>query len=264
MGVAEILLCWFGGVSTRTVALALGVTRPVAQGIVNDLIGEYGDCVSYDAKLREHVPVEERCARGGHDGIAIDAGDARSALRMILGAKSVSSYFGVPDPWDFVVIEDTTARISPLIDGDILAALLRCMRLRSACFLQYASRNRHSQRVISPHALFHASGRYYLRAWCHEKLEYRNFALARCVRAYQTGDDYVSGGNSEDAEWRRRLKLRFRLITEDPAEAEALRQEWDLSDDVLTIPEVREACAPFVRRRFLALDNSGKRIWVEM
>ena len=65
--------------------------------------------------------------------------------------------------------------------------------------------------------------------------------------------------------WRRRLTLRFRLVTKKHADAEALRQEWDLpDDDVLTIPDVREAFATFIRRRFLALDNSGHEVWVEV
>lgn len=261
-GMAEVLLRWFGGVSTRTVSDMLGVTKPIAQGVVNDLVGDYGSHAALDGRRREYVPVEERCRDGGHDGIAIDATDARGVLRMISGSKAVSEYFGAADPWEFVAVEDATARISPLIDGDVLAALMSSLRLRQPCFLQYASRSRHSQRIVSPHALFHASGRHYLRAWCHEKQEYRTFSLARCIRAYRVEEDYISG--NRDAEWRRRVDLRFRLVADDPAEAEALRQEWNLEEDVLTIPDVREAFATFIRRRFLAPDDAGRRAWEEI
>lgn len=262
LGTAEILLRWFGGVSTRAVSLVLGVARPTAQTIVNTLIGGYESCVTYDGSQREHVPAESRCSMGRHDGIAIDAGDARGLLRMLSGAKAVTDYLGVPDPWEFAVIEDATARISPLINGDVLSIVLTCMRLRQACSVQYASRSRNSQRVVSPHAIFHASGRYYFRAWCHGTMEYRNFALARCSGAYRTEEDYVSG--LSDREWKKRVSLRFRLKTDDLAESDALRQEWDLSDDILTIPDVREACVPFIKRRFLAPNNAGKKVWEEV
>jgi predicted DNA-binding transcriptional regulator YafY len=91
----------------------------------------------------------------------------------------------------------------------MLRTILDAIRSRSSLEMHYQSftRPQPKWRRLSPHALGFDGFRWHTRAWCHTRMEFRDFVLARilAVRTAQPSEIDPTG----DESWHREITLRI-------------------------------------------------------
>lgn len=102
------------------------------------------------------------------------------------------------------------ARPVHCIDPDSVRALLAAAELRSSCQLGYQSMTsaESSDRIICPHALVKASGRYHVRAYDFSRKKFIDFSLSRVLSSTSLPDD-PSVPDALDEDWHSPVDVEF-------------------------------------------------------
>nr|WP_246220595.1 WYL domain-containing protein [Parvibaculum indicum] len=123
-------------------------------------------------------------------------------------------------------------------DARILLHILDAINQRGQLEIQYRSitGSPEPRRVIAPHALFHAVGRWYVRAWSNEHSDFRDYNL---FRIGQAGDIVTAAIDSTlDFEWMHKIDL---ILAPNPAlsanQQAALEAEYGMTDGRLVVTQ---------------------------
>lgn len=268
--VAEVLLRWFGSLSTRDVISVMGVAREAGQAVVNVLRTDYGDAMTFDTTRKRYILDANEASDAVLDGCHIDARDGTGALRLLLGDHLFATHLRDQDGrvFGFLPFDDANASMSPMTEEDVVSCLLGAIRDEMACRIRYASLegDETKERIISPHAVFHASGRYYFQAFDHAASDYRTYHFSRVSEAKTVDEDYVNG--RRDAGWHQRADVVAVLNPDLPASARASAlAEWRgmMNRGVLRIPNVRKCLVYFIERRVFGsefkLEGKVVKVW---
>lgn len=135
------------------------------------------------------------------------------------------------------------------VPSDILLTLIQSIRQQRMLKVKYLSKKDTSpiHRDISPHAIAHDGQRWHVRAYCHINDEFRDFVIARFIKATISEEGGVAADN--DKAWFNILKL---VLTPDPqlseAHKKALAHEYGMSNQELTL-ECRQALLFYIERQ---------------
>lgn len=150
---------------------------------------------------------------------------------------------------------DITPDITRSVAPACLRPLLRAMRERSAVEIYYHALTGPRRRAIAPHALAFDGHRWHVRAWCCEKLDFRDFVLSRIE---QIGRSLSADFDpADDREWETKILLRLRPHRGlSPEQRRAIELDYGMNDGGLDI-EMRASLAfYFIRRMNLDLQTS--------
>jgi hypothetical protein len=124
------------------------------------------------------------------------------------------------------------------IESSVVAVLVRAMRDNTALDVVYASMNKDSvaERVITPHAMAFDGLRWHVRAWCHTRNAFRDFAIGRMhVRgsvAVETQAD-----PSADIGWHTTVDVVLKPHPNlKPHQLDAVVRDYDMKDGFCTVP----------------------------
>lgn len=242
----EIRLLYGDGFTAGELGNAFGIARPNAQQTINQYRERYPKQMRYDEGRRRHVPTD-----GFKPGL-VNQDVARFLAYQ--RAQNQIAYFFDDASWADLPFVDAEQAIKPRYDGNAVRQVLACLRRHKTVELDYWSRSRFITRIVSPHHLVFADGRYHIRGRCHTRNEWRDFVLTRIVRAEPCDADWIP--DEEDSEWHLRVDLRFRINPDLPDDARAaLRFDYLAEDqDELIIKGVRKAVAKYIIRRLSRLD----------
>jgi len=139
---------------------------------------------------------------------------------------------------------------------DVLVALLRAIREGSAIRVLYQSmtRPRPTMRSLTPHALAHDGFRWHARAYCHARMQFRDFVIARMLVV--DGYEAALAQADADQEWHKLVPL---VLTPHPKLSEAHRRAIEL-DFGMKDGQVEFLCRQaflFYALRHLRLDLDG-------
>ncbi len=113
---------------------------------------------------------------------------------------------------NFIPALSAGRRQQPALVGPLLYAIENRLRFESRYFS--VSSGDTEQRVIQPHAIAEACGRYHVRAWCEKSLRYSDFVLARFDEyAELLGPADDGHGAANDSDWNNRLQV---VVIPDP------------------------------------------------
>ncbi|PPC75067.1 WYL domain-containing protein [Pokkaliibacter plantistimulans] len=128
----------------------------------------------------------------------------------------------------------------------ILRPIIHALTFGYAVDINYASvTNTTEERIIAPHSLVLAAGRWHVRAWCLARQEYRDFVLAR-TRTASVDETRDIPSPQEDHAWHTWVELVFAPDNRLAAERQqALVQEYGMTDGRLIIRE-RAALANYL------------------
>jgi hypothetical protein len=92
-------------------------------------------------------------------------------------------------------------------DATILLRVLDAIRMRGEVEIEYASMTGSPEpsRLIAPHALHHAAGRWYVRAWSQEHDDFRDYNLFRIARVGKARTSSIDP--ALDFEWAHKINL---------------------------------------------------------
>ena len=142
---------------------------------------------------------------------------------------------------------------------ETLFKLLRAIRERKSIRVTYQSMQRPepSARVLSPHAIANDGFRWHVRAFCHSRLEYRDFVIARMIQLDLSDDAWH--GPERDHEWQTFVEL---VLVPNPGLSEAHKRAIEL-DYGMTNGEVgmkcRQALVFYVLKQLGLDEASGAR-----
>ena len=141
------------------------------------------------------------------------------------------------------------------LDATVLAGLLSAIREKTGVRVLYQSMSRTEPlwRSLTPHALAHDGFRWHVRAFCHERTEFRDFVIAR-VLELETAEGSGPGAEA-DVDWATEIEL---VLVPHPKLAKAKRRAIEL-DYGMREGEARLTCRKallFYVLRHLGLDRA--------
>lgn len=242
----ETRLLWGGGVTAGELAKGFGLARQNAQQSIEAYRQRHPGQMEYDRRRRRHI----RTATFEAQYVRNDVGRFLDYQRSI----SQVAHFYEESDWCDLPFTDADSLIKPIYDSNGVQAILEAIRQQAVAEIEYWSKTRIQTRRISPHQLVFADGRYHIRAYCHETLQYLDFVLTRVMTSKITNELWVS--SAADENWHHRQKLRFRINPNLPnAAQEAIRLDYIPSgQEFLEIQGVRIALSYYIQRRLCRID----------
>lgn len=189
----KTVLVWEGELDNESIRDLMGVKAVWASRLLSALTKSMGRRAKREtpyAPLRLALQGNSRLGRRSPDDY----------LRVIAGSK---------DSLRARLVEDARldlAAVSPAVFAAAFQAITRGTGLE----LVYRSMSipEGASRVVFPHALVRAPRRWHMRAWCAERLAFRDFTLGRVASVRQV-EDVSPCGRMNDEGWNNQLELQL-------------------------------------------------------
>ncbi|MFG6178669.1 WYL domain-containing protein [Halomonas sp. THAF12] len=226
----EILATWEGRVVAAQIGEAFGIGRQQAQKVLRRYRERAPENLAYDESRRGFLPTtnfQPRFTRGRVEeylhllGAHADLDSPFAGLG--LGAADTES---LPLP-------------SRAVDPHVVREVVKAARAGRRLEVVYASFRSPAgeERILVPHTLVFAAGRWHVRAYCEKHREYRDFVLSRFRGTPEDSGEMLGehGKNGDDA-WQTRVEVR--LIPDrrlPPEEREMLAVDYGMRDGELRL-----------------------------
>lgn len=162
---------------------------------------------------------------------------------LMLKKQAKKGRLGASSPIPFEYADKLT---QPSVN--LLAAISRAIGARTVANVIYLSMKSQGERKISPHALFEVGEKVYVRAFCHEHSDFRNFSISRFTDVAPTSEPQPKeAANLNDDQWHRKVNLELAPHQKLTAhEQNTLRLEFGMQNGQKTIQvKVRAAICGF-------------------
>ena len=244
----EFRLLWEGRVNRRDLQDFFGISAPQASTDLQHYVEIQGDGAAYDASAKAYVPTARFAPR-------LVPHEADGYLHELLARASgftdpESSFIAWMPPLGIVPMPHRTVRPRHLVD------VLHGIRAGRALELRYQSTTQPEPtwRTISPHALASDGLRWHVRAWCHERRDFRDFVVGRILETGGTSESPVRG--DDDRLWHQWVTVAIGAHRQLPeGSRRAIEVDYGMTDGEVRIP-VRAALLFYLFQR-LGLPGSG-------
>jgi hypothetical protein len=245
----ETELFWGDGVTAGQVASTFGLSRQIAQNVIDRYREEHPGQMYYDAKQRRHLPTtsfEPHYIR-----------TTPIAFLDYLRGQALVGLYREDQDWSDLVVTDVDRLLRPELPISTIRTVLTALRRQQAVMIDYRKKDLEpgvvTTRVISPHHLVFADDRYHLRAFCHTKKSYLDFVLSRILHAEIAIDDWIS--EEYDREWSELVELRLKPNPLLPASVQqAVLRGFEKGEPGSRSIRTRKALLFYIKRRLLATD----------
>ncbi|WP_020505196.1 WYL domain-containing protein [Lamprocystis purpurea] len=251
----ETRLLWGGGFTASELAAAFGIARQNAQLTIASYCRKHPRQMAYDRRCRRQVRTEDFRANYVRD-------DVGRFLEYQRAAAHTALYLDDPT-WVDLPFTDVDDLVKPFYDKEAARAVLAALRRQEVVEIEYWSKSATRVRRISPHHLVFADGRYHVRAYCHDLLNWFDLVLPRIIAAQHADDPWVSGDG--DTDWHQREDLSFFVNPDLPESAQAaVRLDYlPQGAERLLVRGVRKALTMYIQRRLCRLDwRFGVPLWI--
>ncbi len=245
----DFRLRWEGRLNRSDLTEFFGISVPQASlDLARYLEAAPGNAV-YDRRARVYVAGPEFRSLYQTDDAAKYMNEL---LARATGLPTGSSFMGWVPP---MAVTPVPGRA---IDANTLFSVLRAIREGEAMSIVYQSMSRPEpqSRTISPHALAHDGFRWHARAFCHTRLEFRDFVIGRMLRV--EGMEQGGADPATDKQWHTMVSL---ALGPSPRLNEAHRRSVELDYGMIK-GQVRLECRQallFYVLRHLGLDDVKQR-----
>ncbi|WP_280550346.1 WYL domain-containing protein [Halomonas sp. 11-S5] len=199
----EILALWEGRVVASQLGEAFGIGRQQAQKVLRQYRAVTPGNLLYDESRKGFLPTESfapRFVRGRVEEYLHLMGSDQAPASPFAGLSLASATTeSLPLP---------SRKVSPRVVREIVKAARDEQRLEVtyASFTSPAGEDR----ILVPHTLVFAAGRWHVRAFCEKHRDYRDFVLSRFRGVPEPcGDMLGEHGIAEDMAWHTRVEVRL-------------------------------------------------------
>lgn len=224
----DFRLFWDGRFNRRDLSDAFGISAQQASADIALYTAQAPANLAYDPSGRTYVRTPTYCPS------LMQTSSERYLLQLVAienrWMSKEDTWFDKPPPIENVSL------LRKRTDSAILLRLLDAINSSSQLEISYRSitGSPESRRLIAPHALFHAGGRWYVRAWSSEHRDFRDYNLFRIESA---GAIETSTTDPKlDYEWSHRIDLE---IVPNPELSEtqraAVAMEYGMTDGKLIV-----------------------------
>lgn len=182
----EIILLWEGEIDNLRIRELFGVQPVWASRLLGELTKHMGRRA---ARASAHAPLRL------NPGAAVRSKkQSPDEYLRIIGAAPTHSANGL-------FLEDARRDLSA-VAPEIFSVVVQAIRRGVGVQLVYRSMNQPagSERLVFPHVLVRAPGRWHMRAWCAQKKDFRDFNLGR-VAAASLSNIPSPHGRQDDKDW---------------------------------------------------------------
>lgn len=199
----EILALWEGRVVASQIGEAFGIGRQQAQKVLRRYREAAPDNLAYDESRKGFLPTEAFAP-------AFTRGRVEEYLHLIEAHRQLASPFAglgfgaanteaLPMP---------SRVVSPRVVRELVKAARDAQRLE-VTYTSFTSPVG-EDRIIVPHTLVFAAGRWHVRAFCEKHRDYRDFVLGRFRGVPEPcGDMLGENGIDEDSAWNTKVEVRL-------------------------------------------------------
>jgi predicted DNA-binding transcriptional regulator YafY len=230
---------WLGRINRSDLEDRFGVSTPQASADLRSYQEAVPGNIEYDATEKAYVP----SANFQPQFLRVSADRYLIQLDAILNnaVPAVDTWFGSVPP---AAVMPTVARS---VDAETLRTLLRAITWRYEVEVKYQSLTSSRRRGIVPHSLAYDGHRWHVRAWCAERLSFRDFVLSRILSVGETRPSDVDPTN--DVVWNTMVALKIVAHPAlDASQRKAIERDFGMKDGVLVLNS-RVALAYYVIRR---------------
>lgn len=197
----EFRLFWDGQINRGDLIAKFDVSPPQASADIARYLQMAPDNLRYDPHLKTYAAASafqpllyEPSARQYLGDLRSIADNAREQKDTLLGF--LPEFAAVPAP-------------RRRLDAGKLRSVVEAIRAQQSLCVLYQSFSRVEplSRWVTPHALGFDGFRWHLRAWCHERNDFRDFVLARVLEIGERRHHPIN--RAHDLEWNRHVQLRI-------------------------------------------------------
>lgn len=244
----EFRLFWEGHVNRSDLIETFGISVPQSTLDFREYMQRAPGNMDYDKRERQYfkTPTFKPIFISSHAEGYLSQLNALAIDRM---SQSVPGLIGATPSFD--VLPSPERRV----DTDTLQALLKCIRDKHSVEIHYQSLSSPDPtwRRVSPHSLASDGLRWHIRAYCHSKLEFRDFVLGRIMDIRDTRPDLALTENS-DVDWNEFINV---TIAPNPAltveQHKIIERDFSMKEGTSQI-RIRRSLLFYLKRR-LGLDN---------
>ena len=224
----DFRLFWDGRFNRRDLSETFGISAQQASADIALYTERAPANLIYDSTLKAYLRTPSYQPKIMH----------ASAERYLLQLVAIENrWMRQEDTWfdSRPPIEDITL-LRKRTDAQLLLRLLDAINQRCQIEIQYKSitGSAEPRRLIAPHAMFHALGRWYVRAWSTEHKDFRDYNLFRIDEAGALTPS--AADPSRDFEWLHETDL---ILAPNPgllaSQQAALESEYGMTDGRLTV-----------------------------
>ncbi|GGY02278.1 WYL domain-containing protein [Litchfieldella qijiaojingensis] len=199
----EILALWEGRVASSQLGKAFGIGRQQSQKILRQYRDLFPHNLVYDESRKGFLPSPNFQAE-------FTRGQVEEYLHLLgshLGLDSPFAGLGLGTA-DTESLPLPSRKVSPRVVRELVKASRQGLRLE----VTYASFTspEGEDRIIVPHTLVFAAGRWHVRAFCEKHRDYRDFVLSRFRGVPEPMGEMLGEHDAKrDQEWRTRVEVRL-------------------------------------------------------
>lgn len=224
----DFRLFWDGRFNRRDLAETFGISAQQASSDIAQYTALAPENLVYDQTLKAYLRAPSYEPKLMH----------ASAERYLLQLVAIENrWMRHEDTWfDHTPPIENVSLLRKRTDARILLHILDAINQRGQLEIQYRSITGapEPRRIIAPHALFHAGGRWYVRAWSAEHSDFRDYNLFRIDRVGEISEAEID--SALDFEWIHKIDL---ILAPNPALSEsqqaALSGEYGMTDGRLLV-----------------------------
>ncbi|MGV6851488.1 MAG: helix-turn-helix transcriptional regulator [bacterium] len=237
----DFRLHWDGQLNRSDLIDFFGISVPQASVDIADYSKIASDNLVYDRQKKAYLRTEKFSPR-------YESSSPESYLSELLALKQAE------DVLEHNFIKWMPAcEVVPIpkrkVPSDILFVVLTAIRQNKVVEVTYLSKNRDqpTSRCLSPHAIAHDGIRWHVRAYCYTRKAYRDFVIARFIRAELSEEAGMASNN--DNGWNKLLKLELVPNPDLPVSHQrVIELEYGMTDGMSEI-SCRQALLYYVKRR---------------
>lgn len=224
----DFRLFWDGRFNRRDLAETFGISAQQASADIALYADRAPQNLIYDSALKAYLRAPTYQPKMMH----------ASAERYLLQLVAIENrWMRQEDTWfDKRPPIENISLLRKRTDAQTLLQILDAINQRCQLEIQYKSitGSPEPRRVIAPHALFHAHGRWYVRAWSTEHKDFRDYNLFRIDQAGELQP--ASADPSLDFEWQHEIDL---ILAPNPglsaSQQAAIEAEYEMSEGRLVV-----------------------------
>lgn len=245
----EFRLLWEGHVNRSDLIGAFGISVPQSTLDFREYLERAPGNMDYDKRLRHYFPTVTF-----QPVFISDNAEGYLSQLVAMGISGDEQrnpgLIGATPPFDFLPSPERR------VDRDTLQQFLRAIRETFSLEIHYQSLSSAtpSWRRITPHALASDGLRWHVRAFCHTKMEFRDFVLGRIMDMCSEQPSDVSA--EADKEWNEHVKV---IIAPNPNltvdQKKIIERDYSMKLGKAEIT-VRRALLFYLKRR-LGVDNGA-------
>lgn len=239
----ELLAYWEGRLVTNRLVKWFGISRQQASSDIKRYLSLHNpDSLVHEPSVKAYVPTP------GFQPV-LTKGHVNEYMELISGLVSDSLAIALETEANLTAVQLPDRAVRP----EVVREVIQACRSGSSIRILYASMTNPTlhERVISPHTLVYTGFRWHVRAYCHDKEEFRDFILSRIER---TPKPVVADApNSEmDRRWHELITITLIPNLKLSSGQQALvEKDYGMPDGRLQL-QVRAALAHYTLQRFQA------------